>query len=272
VNALRRRAVLRVMIIGRITKQRLRREKRMGDMNIVSLAHRGASAYAPENTLAAFYKAIETGANGIELDLRRSKDGVIVVIHDATVDRTTNGSGAVAELIWDELRELDAGAWFSPVYAGERIVSFEEFLHFFGRRDMQFAFELKEDGLEADVCRAIRDWRLYGRATVTSFEFGRLRKVKAIDPRVSVGYLLVNPIAETNIADILAIGGRQICPMAEQVTAEAVKLAKSHGLYVRAWGLRDEALMKHVLACGVDAFTINFPDKFAEWLAANSTD
>jgi glycerophosphoryl diester phosphodiesterase len=92
------------------------------------LAHRGASGYAPENTMAAFALACEMGAPGIETDVQVSRDGVLVLVHDDTVDRTTDGSGAVADLTWDALSRLDAGTWLDARFAGERIVRFDAFL------------------------------------------------------------------------------------------------------------------------------------------------
>lgn len=197
-------------------------------MNMMILAHRGASAYAPENTLAAFYKAVELGANGLELDLRAARDGEIVVIHDATVDRTTNGTGPVADYTWDELQRLDAGSWFSDAYAGERMITFREFLHYFGRKPLFFAVELKERGLEREVIGLLRQYSLYDRCTVTSFHHEILETVKSLDPRVNIG-LLTAAIDQVIIDRILAINGRQICPQAETLTREDVQSAKRHG-------------------------------------------
>lgn len=231
-----------------------------------NLAHRGASSYAPENTLAAFYKAIETGANGIELDLRYTKDKVIVVIHDATVDRTTNSSGLVADFTWEQLRNLDAGSWFSPKYKGERMVTFKQFLHYFSSKPLSFAVELKERGLEDEVCGLLHEHQLANRCTVTSFDFDILKTVRSIDSQMNIGFL-TQIIDQMTIERIVEINGQQICPHAEKVTADAVRLAKASGLTVRAWGVKNEELMQHAYHCKVDGMTINFPDKLEQLLS-----
>src|SRR5581483_9653967 len=112
------------------------------------LAHRGASAYAPENTFAAFDRAIALKSDGIETDVRASKDGRLVLVHDARVDRTTNGEGAVAELSFVELQALDAGSGFNPRFAGERVPTLEAFLDRFGGR-LPLCLEVKQPGVEA---------------------------------------------------------------------------------------------------------------------------
>lgn len=102
--------------------------------DILLIAHRGALLAAPENTLAAFDKAVELGFDIVEIDVRSTKDGVPVVFHDKTVDRTTDGEGELADLTWDEVRQLDAGSWFDPAFAGTRVPSLEEALaHLQGR-------------------------------------------------------------------------------------------------------------------------------------------
>lgn len=239
-------------------------------MAFMNLAHRGASAYAPENTLAAFYKAVELGANGIELDLRATQDGVIVVFHDATVDRTTNGNGRVKDYTWDQLKSLDAGFWFSPQYAGERVITFHQFLYFFSRKPLYLAVELKEEGFEQQVCQLLQRYSLYDRCTITSFDYRILQTVRAFDPRVNIGFL-TSKINQNTIDMILDIHGQQICPKTETLNKDEVHWAKQHGLTVRAWGIRDKTLMEHALQCRVDGMTVDFPDQLKERLRSDQT-
>ena len=103
----------------------------------MNLAHRGASEYAPENTLAAFYKGLELGASGLETDLRRTKDGYIVLQHDQQVDRNTDGQGDLSEYTWQEASRLDAGSSFSDAYRGEPLVLLDTFLRQFARRPVR---------------------------------------------------------------------------------------------------------------------------------------
>ncbi|GAA3407346.1 glycerophosphodiester phosphodiesterase [Paenibacillus hodogayensis] len=231
----------------------------------MNLAHRGASQYAPENTLAAFYYGIQLGANGLETDLRISRDGVVFLLHDDRLERTTNGSGRHTDYTWAELQELDAGSWFAPAYAGERLISFETFAHLFGRKPLKLALELKDDGIEEEVAHVVRKYELQSNAVVTSFDFDSLRQLRRLDEHIPLGYLanqwdadLLERLKETRVG--------QLCPNAETLTKEQVNLLKREGFEVRAWKVKDEALMRHCLQCGVDGMTINFPEKLHEAL------
>ncbi|MDF2958362.1 MAG: hypothetical protein K0S39_97 [Paenibacillus sp.] len=233
----------------------------------MNLAHRGASEYAPENTLAAFYKGIEMGANGIETDLKITKDGVVILFHDNELNRTTDGTGLPSDYTWEELQQLDAGGWYSSRYTGERLVSLEQFLHFFGRKSLLFALELKDKFIEEQALYFIEKYDVRGQVTVTSFSYDNLRAVRAKDATIKMGHL-VRHLDLSSIGQVKEINGQQICPAAEFVTAEGVALAKAHGLEVRAWGAFSEELMHKALLCGVDGMTINFPDKLSKALTS----
>ncbi|MDR6551622.1 glycerophosphodiester phosphodiesterase family protein [Paenibacillus qinlingensis] len=233
----------------------------------VNLAHRGASEYAPENTLASFYKGIEMGANGIETDLKITKDGVVILFHDNELNRTTNGTGLPSDYTWEELQQLDAGGWYSPRYAGERLVSYEQFLHYFGRKPLLFALELKDKFIEEQALYYIEKYDVREQVTVTSFSYDSLRAVRAKDATIKMGHL-VRHIDLSSIEQVKEINCQQICPATEFITAEGVALAKAHGLEVRAWGAFSEQLMHKALSCGVDGMTINFPDKLSMALAS----
>ncbi|WP_248927995.1 glycerophosphodiester phosphodiesterase [Paenibacillus hamazuiensis] len=232
---------------------------------MMNLAHRGASEYAPENTLAAFYKGLEMGASGLETDLRLSRDGIVFLLHDERLERTTNGTGRASEYTWKELQELDAGSWFAAAYAGERLVSLETFLHFFARKPIHLALEMKEEGLEEDTLRLLAKYGISNRVTITSFQQGILRMVRRLDSAVRIGFL-VKQYTEEILAELKEISAQQICLTAETITKDGVNRLKAAGLEVRAWRVRDEALMHHCLECGVDGMTINFPDKLTEAL------
>ena len=140
-------------------------------------AHRGNSAEAPENTLAAFGSAIRLGAPWIELDIHPSKDGVLVVIHDGTVNRTTGGRGEVGALTLEELRRLDAGSWFAPAFAGQRIPTLEEVFELAAPAGTRLNIEIKRAPGGLDVAPAVAALlRRYGaesRYVVSSFESGK---------------------------------------------------------------------------------------------------
>ncbi len=238
-------------------------------MDFMVLAHRGASAYAPENTLASFYKALELGANGIETDLQKTKDGVIFLFHDDRLDKKSDKKGTATDYTWSELREADAGSWFSLKYKGERLITFEEFLLFFGRRNLFLAIELKSPFNEKEVkevLRLIDKYNVRDKTTLTSFIFENLEAVRSVDKEIKIGYLLIKKIDIDVIYQLEAIGGRQLCPSLELTTADQIKLARQHGLEIRPWGIRNVEFMQKALDFGVDGMTVDFPDKLIEAL------
>lgn len=136
--------------------------------------HRGASQYAPENTLASYNRAIEMGADGIEIDVHKSKDGHLIVCHDERVDRTTNGQGYIKDLILKEIKSLDAGSWFSKEFSGEKIPLLEEVLEFVKDKDILLNIELKNgpifyDGIEDELIRLVRVFNLVENTIISSF-------------------------------------------------------------------------------------------------------
>ena len=230
----------------------------------MNLAHRGASAYSPENTLAAFYKGVELGANGIETDLQKTKDGVIFLFHDDRLDNKTDVRGSATQYTWAELKEADAGSWFSTRYQGERLVSLSEFLYYFGRKELIFAIELKAPFIAEEtkeVIKLIDEYGVRDKVTITSFIFENLVATREVDKNIKTGYLLRERIGQSNIERVKSIGAVQICPSASLLSPGDVVLAKESGLEVRAWGIKNTELMQHALTCGVDGMTIDFPDK-----------
>ena len=153
----------------------------------VTVAHRGASLVAPENTLAALELAIESGAEFVETDLRLTSDGVPVLLHDAELDRTTTGRGEVAELTFRELREVSAGEWFAPGYEAERVPTLAEFLRLLAPSGAKAILELKGDwdvaGLET-VERLLRRYGVESRVVFAAFRLGSLEAAREVVPLV----------------------------------------------------------------------------------------
>jgi glycerophosphoryl diester phosphodiesterase len=231
----------------------------------MNLAHRGASEYAPENTFAAFYLGLEQGANGIETDVKRTKDGVLVLFHDDTLDRTTNGKGYVNDYTYEELMRLDAGKHKSDKYKGEKLVSFGDFLRYFGAKDLHLAIELKDSFVEEDTLALIKKYGSENKVTITSFNFDNLVRTRELDKDIKIGYL-TGEINTEIIEKLKEIKANQICPSAKSLSVEKVEWAKTQSFNVRAWGVKDETLMIHALNCGVDGMTVNFPDKLTDAL------
>lgn len=227
----------------------------------INYAHRGASHYAPENTMSSFRLGVEMGANGIELDLQKTKDGKIVIFHDDTIDNKSNGTGKIADYTYDELLQMDFGSWKDAKYAGEKIVLFEDFAKEFFPMNLTFAIELKVIGIEKEVVEIIRKYQMYENIYISSFMYEALENMSKIDANAKLSWLIEEKISEENIAKLVAIHGCQICPEAESATAEDIKLAKEYGLEVRLWGVYNEEIMKHAYQLDTEGMTVNFPDK-----------
>ena len=225
-------------------------------MQFVNYAHRGASEYTPENTLMAFYTGLFMGANGIETDVQRCKDGTLVLFHDDTLLRVTGEPGSVADYTFPQLQEF----LVKKNGLEDRIVSFAEFLQKFAFRDITFAIELKGAGVEEDTARLLRQYGLEKKAVVTSFSLDYLRRFRSFAPEFQIG-LLTESTEDALLEEWKAMGAEEYCPIANRMTPELVAKWHSLGFRVRAWGVSNEDLMHHVLRCGADGMTVNFPDK-----------
>ena len=226
----------------------------------VNYAHRGASEYLPENTFISFYTGVYMGANGIETDVRLTKDGVPVLFHDDTLKRVTGEDGAVEDFSFAELQR------FNVTKNGhiDKIASFGDFLVHFGFRNLTFAIELKGANAEHITADLLRKYNMADKCVVTSFQMDYLKKFAAYAPEFKIGLLTANP---DTADELVKMGAWEICPIAGLVTPESVQKWHSMGLGVRAWGVSDENLMKQVYDSGADGMTVNFPDKLAEYMS-----
>ena len=230
----------------------------------VNYAHRGASHYAPENTLPSFELGLSMGANGIETDLQETRDGKLVIFHDRTIDDKSNGTGAIKDYTYEELLTLDFGGWKEERFAGTPIMLFEDFAKKFLPLDLTFAIELKVTGIAEKALAIMKQYGNMDNIFVSSFTFEALEEARAVDPDVKLCWLIKDPINEENIARLKAIEGTQISPRATLVDAEQIELAEANGLRVRLWGVADEEIMKAVYPLDTDGMTVNFPDKLRE--------
>ena len=232
---------------------------------MINYAHRGASEYAPENTLSSFYLGLMQGANGIETDVQRTKDGVLVLFHDDTVDRVTDGVGKVCELDFAELSALKVSGNAPHVFY-DRIVTFREFLEKLSDYDISFAIELKTEGVEEEALALIKEFGALEKTTFTSFEFNCIKRIKELDASARVGYLTWR-VEDSVMESLLSIGGEEMAPRVDLITEELMQKWRSAGLGVRAWGVANTDLMKMAVALGVDGMTVNFPDKLKEYIS-----
>lgn len=232
-------------------------------MAFINYAHRGASEHAPENTLAAFYLGLQMGANGIETDIQRTKDGELVLFHDGNMARILGMETSIADHTWAELAGLDVGAYKGvDLYRQERLVKLDTFLHHFGGKPLSLALEIKQEGIAKEVVDAVDAYGIWDRVILTSFHWDSLVEARACAPDAAIGYL-TQEIDEATLDAMQALHMGQICPRADLMTAEGCALARQRGFSIRAWGVKTEALMRHALALGVDGMTVNFPDVLA---------
>ncbi len=246
---------------------------------VLNIAHRGASAAAPPNTLAAFRKAAELGADGVELDVHLSADGVPVVIHDFTVDGTTDGTGRVRDLPLAALRELDAGSRFDPAFAGERIPTLEEVFAEIGGR-LLINVELKSmpgndyPGMEEAVAALIRRFDLTDQVLVSSFNPLALRRFRRAAPEIPIGFLYeAAPLSR--LARLLAtllpgLGLQAVHPHWSLVRPETVHQAHRLGRRVVVWTVDEPEVMARMVGWGVDVVITNYPDRLSTILRGRS--
>ncbi|CAJ1004181.1 MULTISPECIES: glycerophosphodiester phosphodiesterase family protein [Bacillales] len=233
-----------------------------------TIAHRGASGYAPENTMAAFRKAVEMKADYIELDVHVSKDGHLVVIHDNTVDRTTNGTGRVGALTLKEMLRLDAGRFFHSAFAGEPIPTLDQVLDEF-RGKIGILIELKSPelypGVESKVADALQkrgmDKARSAKVIVQSFHFESLKRFHKLLPDIPIG-VLTNKASHLTDAmlDEFATYANYVNPSRNLVTADLTDRIHERGMQVFAWTVRKRAEVNPLLIAGVDGIITDFPD------------
>ena len=225
------------------------------------IAHRGASEDAPENTIAAFELALEQGADALEMDVHLSKDGHPVVIHDFTLDRTTDGVGPVNERTVRELKRLDGGGWRGRSFRGQRLQTLQEVLERFRDRT-RFWIELKGGselypGIEERVVSILEVYEVLDRALVQSFDHAALARIRTLNREVMLGALIAQPPLDP-VAWAPA-GAAALCPGVHLVTAEAVAAMRGAGLACHVWTVNEPAQMDRLVRWGVSGIITDRP-------------
>ncbi|MFA6075929.1 MAG: glycerophosphodiester phosphodiesterase family protein [Negativicutes bacterium] len=227
------------------------------------IAHRGGADLAPENTLAAFANSIFWGCDYFELDVHVSKDGQLVVMHDGDVSRTTNGKGEICDMTLAEIKQLDAGIKFNPLYAGERVPLLEQALNL-AQGKCGVVIEIKYGGqkypgIEQKVVDCIRAKNMIDKVLVISFDPESCKTVRQIEPKIRCGVLYGEALkipawqfAEQYNAEIAS-------PNFNLATAAEINAAHAHGKLISVWTINKESDMKKYIALGVDAITTNNP-------------
>jgi glycerophosphoryl diester phosphodiesterase len=221
------------------------------------LGHRGAAGVVPENTLAGFRYAIALGVDWVECDVHSTRDGRLVVIHDATVDRTTNGRGAVRGMTLERLRRLDAGG-------GEMVPTLDEVLETVrGRAPLEC--ELKGEGIEEAVVAAVEVHGMAGQVVFSAFALDRLARVRRLGGHYRLAAILPDP-GELEIARAAALRAESINVQYRNLCLRLVEQIRAAGLQVRAWNPDTLPEQQAMIALGVDGISTNRPDRLLAYL------
>ncbi|MGE5673998.1 MAG: glycerophosphodiester phosphodiesterase [Mycobacterium leprae] len=231
---------------------------------VLHIGHRGTAGTAPENTLVSFKRALAIGADGVEFDIHRTRDGEFVVMHDFSIERCTNGTGVIADMTASEIRQYDAGSWKGPEFAGERVPTLTELVEALPAPFKLF-LELKAGsyrypGIEADLARFILERGLEDRLQVSSFDHEALLRLRQLAPSIQTGMLYqlrpVDPIGMARACGATALHPNWACISAAQVAA-----AHAAGLQVNVWTVNTPEAVATCKALGVDGMMSDFPER-----------
>lgn len=231
------------------------------------IGHRGAAGTHPENTMVSFHRAVELGAHGVEFDVHRTMDGQLVVIHDAAVDRTTNGSGLVMAMSLAEIQALDAGVKKGAEYAGERVPTLRALIRETPPELFLF-LELKAGsvhypGIEEEILAVLREEGAMNRVQISSFDHQGLKRIHQLEPGLPLGMLFASNLLDP-VALAREIGCDAIHPPWEWVTEEMVEKAHAAGLKVNTWTVNHPFAIARVKHLGVDGIMSDFPDRLLD--------
>jgi glycerophosphoryl diester phosphodiesterase len=231
------------------------------------IAHRGYRARYPENTLVSFLAAMDAGAHMIELDVMLSRDRKVVVIHDATVDRTTNGHGPINGYTIEELKALDAGTWFQPRFAAERILMLEEVLDYMRERTMinieikASAYEERQpaDAIEWQVVELVRRNNIQASVLISSFEWKFLDHIVTMENAPAVALISRNPADRGNLELCLRLKAFSWHPNCRELRNEHVVLMHESGIHVFPYNVDTLEEYKKVMEMDVDGVITSDP-------------
>ncbi len=228
------------------------------------VGHRGAAGLAPENTLPSFKKALEYDVDFIELDVRATKDRVLVVIHDKKLDRTTNGSGFVNEKTFEEIRKLDAGSWFSKEFAGIKIPTLKEVLEFLKSKSPHIIIEIKDAGIEKEVMKIVKETDVLDKIVIASFDLGILLNIRKLNREIPL-LAISNHHSQAFVKAILKIGVRMYALRKDAITEKIVKYCHLKGILVNAWVINSVKDVIRMLKMNVDIISTDFPNIICEF-------
>lgn len=239
-------------------------------MSRMIFAHRGLSGRYPENTMAAFEAALQTGAHGIELDVQLSKDGQLVIIHDEEVNRTTDGTGYIRDFKYEDIKQLDAGSWFNKASYGNAIPTLDEVFEWATKQNnhLMINVELKNDviryeGMEEKVLALINRYGISDRIILSSFNPESLRKIRMLDSDIQIGYLILG-MQKNAVTVAENIGANAIHCEAVFALSEYGQKAIERGLPLRVYTINTLSEGEKLLAAGTEVIMTDYPDLFMQ--------
>jgi glycerophosphoryl diester phosphodiesterase len=232
------------------------------------IAHRGASGRYPENTRLAFVKAIEAGADMIELDCQLSRDGHVVVFHDEKLYRTGRSRGTVRSKTLEELKKIDIGKWRGKAFAGEHILTLEEAMgSIAGNADLCLeikSYQNSTPGIELKILFIVGHYDYFDRTIFSSFDYRTLARVRQLAPEATIGIILSSPLRANWLEMARAITAKSLHLQKSLVTRELLAKAWEEGLDVYVWTVDDTREMEALAAMGVQGLISDFPEKFSK--------
>jgi glycerophosphoryl diester phosphodiesterase len=235
------------------------------------IAHRGAAAHAPENTLVSFKTALSMGAKSVEFDIQQTQDGELVVIHDPTLGRLADVRGRVSEMAWGALKRVDVGRWFDERFEGERVPKLEAVLDLLLGK-MELHIEIKEGGhaypgIEEKLLELLKGRRCLDSVRISSFDHPTLFTVRELDPQVRIGYLLSSVSLKrwaAALAEATKLKALSIDISRRLATKERVQEAHQRGFEVNVYTVNDPKELRRFESYGVDAVFSDHPELSAE--------
>jgi len=239
-----------------------------------TVGHRGAQTDAPENTMAAFRSALAAGVDEVEFDVQLTSDGVPVVLHDATLDRTTDGHGPLRDRTLAEVARLDAGSWSAPQWTGERVPSLDQLCAWIADKPLDLSLEVKQpapgEGQARDersvpaILAVLREHELIERTVIHAFDHPSIAQALALEPRAATALLYSGPVFAEHLDGAITVPGIAGLHLRWLwVSRELCAAAHARGLYVHAWGLPEPPLssdlVRRLIDFGVDSLSANAP-------------
>jgi glycerophosphoryl diester phosphodiesterase len=236
------------------------------DRRIAVTAHRGSSLKAPENTMSALHQAVADGADYAEIDVQTTADGVVVLIHDADLMRLASVNRRIADIPYEELREIDVGSWFSEAFSNERTATLEEAIKYAGDRirlNIELKYNRPDPPLAAKVGNIVRRNSFPDKCVITSLDYGELQRFKKSFPEVKTGLIVFRALGRLirTEADFLSIH-------AAMATARLVKQAHRQGKAIHVWTVNDLQTALSMIEVGVDNIITDKPAYIRDVLRA----